>query len=96
MCAFFCVVLDWRRADPASRSPTKRNYIRRATQDTGRRKARPRFTPGKGPPGTHWTGGWVGSRADLNTEARGKILCSCRGTNLDCPVVQTVARHYTD
>jgi hypothetical protein len=25
-----------------------------------------------------------------------KILCPCRGSNLDCPVVQSVARHYTD
>jgi len=30
--------------------------------------------PGKGPPGTHWTGGWVGPRAGLDTEVRGKIL----------------------
>jgi hypothetical protein len=36
---------------------------------------RPRFLPpGKGPPGTHWTGGWVGPRAGLDTEARGEIL----------------------
>jgi hypothetical protein len=31
--------------------------------------------PGKGPPGTHCTGGWVGPRAGLDTEVRGKILC---------------------
>jgi hypothetical protein len=33
--------------------------------------------PGKGPPvpiGTHWTGGWVGPRAGLDTEATGKIF----------------------
>jgi hypothetical protein len=29
--------------------------------------------PGKGPPGTHWTGGWVGPKAGLDTEDRGKI-----------------------
>jgi hypothetical protein len=40
--------------------------------------------------GTHWTRGWVGPRAGLNTETRGKIPC------LDCPVVQSVVRHYTD
>jgi hypothetical protein len=28
--------------------------------------------PVKGPPGTHCTGGWVGPRAGLDTEARGK------------------------
>jgi hypothetical protein len=42
---------------------------------------RPRFTPGERTPGTHWTGGWVGPRAGLDTEARGKILCLCRGSN---------------
>jgi hypothetical protein len=56
---------------------------------------RPRFTPGKRTPGTYCTGGWVGPRAGLNTEDRGKILCSCRGSNLDRPVVQSVVRHYT-
>jgi hypothetical protein len=34
------------------------------------------FTPGERTPGTHCTGGWVGPRADLDTEARGKILCA--------------------
>jgi hypothetical protein len=39
------------------------------------------LTPGKGSLGTHCTGGWVGLRAGLDTEARGKILCLCRGSN---------------
>jgi hypothetical protein len=51
--------------------------------------------PGERIPGTHWTGGWVGPRAGLNTEDRGKILCPCRGSNLVRPVVQPVVRHYT-
>jgi hypothetical protein len=38
----------------------------------------------------------VGPRAGLDTEGRGKILYPCRGSNLDRPVVQSVARHYTD
>jgi hypothetical protein len=46
--------------------------------------------------GTHCIGGWVGLRAGLETEVRGKVLCPCRGTNSDRPVVQSVARHYTD
>jgi hypothetical protein len=46
--------------------------------------------------GTHCTGDWVGPRAGLDTEVRGKILCPCRGSNLDRPVVQYVVRHYTD
>jgi hypothetical protein len=56
---------------------------------------RPRFTPGERTPGTHCTGGWVGSRAGLDTEARGKILCPRRGSNPDRPVVQPVVRRYT-
>jgi hypothetical protein len=32
------------------------------------------FTPGERTPGTHCTGGWVGLRAGLDTEARGKVL----------------------
>jgi hypothetical protein len=51
--------------------------------------------PGKGPPGTHYTGGWVGPRAGLDTEARGKIRCPRRGSNLDRPVVQPLVRHFT-
>jgi hypothetical protein len=36
----------------------------------------------------------VGPRASLDTEARGKIFCLRRGSNLDRPVVQPVARYY--
>jgi hypothetical protein len=32
-------------------------------------------------PGTHCTGGWVGLRAGVVTEARGKVLCFCWGSN---------------
>jgi hypothetical protein len=35
---------------------------------------RPRFSTGDRTPGTHYTGGWVGHRADLDTEVRRKIL----------------------
>jgi hypothetical protein len=55
-----------------------------------------RFSPEERTPGTHCTGGWVGHRAGLDTEARGKIFRVCRGSNLDRLVVQPVARHYTD
>jgi hypothetical protein len=56
----------------------------------------PRFTPGERVPYTHWTGGWVGFRAGLDTEARGKNLCLCRGSNTGRPAVQSVVSHYTD
>jgi hypothetical protein len=57
---------------------------------------RPRLSPGGRTSGTHCTGGWLGPRAGLDTEARGKILCLCLESNLDRPVLQPVARHYTD
>jgi hypothetical protein len=40
---------------------------------------RSRFTPGERTPGTQCTGDWVGSRAGLDTEARGKILLPLPG-----------------
>jgi hypothetical protein len=38
-------------------------------------------------PGTHCTGGWVGPRAGLDTEARGKIISSLRGIEALSPSV---------
>jgi hypothetical protein len=43
-------------------------------------------------PNTYWIGGRVGIRADLHTEAGGKILCLCRRLNAGR---QSVVRHYT-
>jgi hypothetical protein len=63
---------------------------------SGQRHAPTALYPRERTPGTHWTGGWVGPRAGLDTEAREKILCPNRGSNLDRPVAQSVARHYTD
>jgi hypothetical protein len=37
------------------------------------------LSPWKGPSGTHCTGGWVGPRAGLDTEVRGKILSPLPG-----------------
>jgi hypothetical protein len=48
---------------------------------------------GKGPPvPTVQKAGW----APEDTEAREKSFLLCRGSNLDRPVIQPVARHYTD
>jgi hypothetical protein len=42
-------------------------------------------------PGAHCTGGWVGFRAGLDTEARGKINYLYRGSNPGRPVcIQTL------
>jgi hypothetical protein len=38
----------------------------------------------------------VGPRAGLDTEVTGKILCPCRGSNVDLPLFISVARHYTE
>jgi hypothetical protein len=48
---------------------------------SGQRHAppRPRFTPRERTPDTHCTVGWVGPRADLDTEARGKIFLPLPG-----------------
>jgi hypothetical protein len=53
------------------------------------------FKPWERTHGTHCTGGWVGPRAGLDTEAGGKIRCPWRESNPDRPVVQPVVRHYT-
>jgi hypothetical protein len=37
----------------------------------------------------------VGLRDGLDTEATGKILFLCRGSNFDRPVVQPLDRHYS-
>jgi hypothetical protein len=63
---------------------------------SGLRHAPAAIYPWERTPGTHCTGDWVGPRPDLDTEAREKILCLCRESNLDRPVVQSVARHCTD
>jgi hypothetical protein len=54
------------------------------------------FIPMEKTPSTHWIGGWVGLRAGLDTEARGKILCLCQGSNPNRPINQSVVRHYTN
>jgi hypothetical protein len=61
---------------------------------SGQRHATAALCPGERTPGTYCTGGWVGPRAGLNIDVRGKILCPCWGSNLDRPVVQSVVRHY--
>jgi hypothetical protein len=48
--------------------------------------------PGKND-GTHSTGGCLGLRAGLDTEATGKILVSAGNQT---PAFQSVVRHYTD
>jgi hypothetical protein len=57
---------------------------------------RPRFSHGERTCGTNCTGGWVGPRAGLDTEAKGKFCWFCWGSIFDRQVVQSVARHYTD
>jgi hypothetical protein len=44
---------------------------------SGQHHAPAGFRPEERTPGTHCTGGWVGPRAGLDAESRGKILCLC-------------------
>jgi hypothetical protein len=59
---------------------------------SSRRHAPASLYPRGKDPGTHCTGGWVGPRAGLDTEARGNFASAVDRT----PVVQSVFRHYTD
>jgi hypothetical protein len=52
------------------------------------------ISPGK-TPGTDWTGGWVGPRAGLDSEDRGRILPHLPGIEPRSPG-QARARHYSD
>jgi hypothetical protein len=63
---------------------------------SGQRHATPRFAPGERTPGTHCTGGWMGPRAGLDTEVRGKILSPLPGIEPRPPGRPAVARHYND
>jgi hypothetical protein len=59
---------------------------------SGQRQAPAVVYPRGKAPSTHWTGGWVGLKA---SEARGKILCLCRGSNPDRTVVQSIVTIVT-
>jgi hypothetical protein len=55
-----------------------------------------RFTPRERAPGTHWVGGWVGSRAVLDAMVKRKIPSLRQESNQRTPIVQPVVQHYTD
>jgi hypothetical protein len=46
---------------------------------SGQRQAPAALYPREMTPGTHWTGGWVGPRAGLDTEVGGKPLLPLPG-----------------
>jgi hypothetical protein len=50
-----------------------------------------RFTSTERAPGTHWIGGWVGSRAVLDAVMKGKIPNPRREKNPRTQIVQPVA-----
>jgi hypothetical protein len=52
---------------------------------SGQRHAPAALCPEERTPGTHCTGGWVGPRAGLDTEVRGKILLPLPGIELRSP-----------
>jgi hypothetical protein len=79
---------SWRRLG-GERVYSSYSFMNSALDGGGWSESRPGrvLSPGEDSPGTHWTGGWVGPRAGLGTEVRGKILYLYRGSNLDRPVV---------
>jgi hypothetical protein len=55
-----------------------------------------RFTPKERDPGTCWIEGCVGPRAVLDTVVKRKIPSPRRESNRRTPIVQPVAKRYTD
>jgi hypothetical protein len=55
-----------------------------------------RFTPRERAPCTHWIGGWVGSRAVLDTVVKRKIPSPRWESKPRTPLDQPVAQRYTD
>jgi hypothetical protein len=53
-----------------------------------------RFTHRERALGTHWVGGWVAPRADLDAMVKGKISSPLRESNPRTPIVQPIA--HTD
>jgi hypothetical protein len=51
-----------------------------------------RFTPKEITPGTHWIGGWVGSRAVLDAVVKRKIPIPRRESNPRTPIVQPISQ----
>jgi hypothetical protein len=55
-----------------------------------------RFTPKERAPGTHWIGGFVGTRTVLDAVVKREIPSPRRESNPVTPIVQPVAQRYTD
>jgi hypothetical protein len=55
-----------------------------------------RFTPRESATGTHWIGGWIGSRALLDAVVKRKIPSTRRESNHRAQIVQPVAQRYTN
>jgi hypothetical protein len=55
-----------------------------------------RFAPRERAPGTHWIGGCMGPGAILDAVARRKLPSPRRDSKPRTPIVQPVARGYTD
>jgi hypothetical protein len=54
------------------------------------------FTSRERAPGTHWIGGWVGTRAILDMVVKRKIPSPRKKLNPTTPIVQPIAQCYTD
>jgi hypothetical protein len=56
----------------------------------------PAALPSGRAPGTHWIGGWVGSRDILDAVVKRKIPSPCQESNPRISIVHPVAQRYTD
>jgi hypothetical protein len=54
------------------------------------------FTPREKAPGTHWIGGWVGSRTVLDAVGKRRIPSPRQESNPRTPIVQPVGQRFTD
>jgi len=54
------------------------------------------FIPKETAPGTHWVGGWVGSRAVLDVVVKREIHRPSWESNPRIPIVQPITQCYTD
>jgi hypothetical protein len=54
------------------------------------------LSPRKEPHGTHWIGGWLGTRAVMDAVVKRKILSPHRESNPRTPIVQRIKKCYVE
>jgi len=65
-------------------------FLNRTLDGGGQLHTMVTFTPGKGLPRTHRTGGWVGTKVWLESLVKRELSCSCQGLNHSSSTVRPV------